>query len=78
MTVIHTLIQAIEGEKLPALLLDDLVFEENCRSIAEKVNGKTIRIATKSMRSVELLKQIENSHQAYHGLCAIQRVRQYF
>ena len=66
-TVIHTLIQAIEGEKLPALLLDGLAFEENCRSIAEKANGKTIRIATKSIRSVELLKQIGKSHPAYHG-----------
>jgi len=65
--VIHSLISALRKEVLPALLLDEKAFEENCQKIAEKANGKQIRIATKSIRSVELLKKIEHSHPAYCG-----------
>ena len=65
--VIQSYIGAIKRETLPALLLDGLAFEENCRKIAGETNGKHIRIATKSIRSVELLKKIESSHPAYNG-----------
>ena len=43
---------------LPALLLDLDAFDENCKQIANKANGKTIRVATKSIRSIPVLKRI--------------------
>ncbi|MED3573894.1 amino acid deaminase/aldolase [Cytobacillus praedii] len=53
---------------LPALLLDLDAFDENCKKIAEKANRKTIRIATKSIRSVSLLSRILQSNQIFKGL----------
>ncbi|MED3551269.1 amino acid deaminase/aldolase [Cytobacillus praedii] len=53
---------------LPALLLDLDAFDENCKKIAEKANRKTIRIATKSIRSVSLLRRILQSNQIFKGL----------
>ncbi|WP_188385704.1 amino acid deaminase/aldolase [Ornithinibacillus halotolerans] len=53
---------------LPALLLDVNAFDENCQMIAHKANGKTIRIATKSIRSVPVLRQILASNSVYIGL----------
>ncbi|TCJ05715.1 amino acid deaminase/aldolase [Cytobacillus praedii] len=53
---------------LPALLLDIDAFDENCKKIAEKANRKTIRIATKSIRSVSLLRRILQSNQIFKGL----------
>ncbi|WP_057761020.1 amino acid deaminase/aldolase [Cytobacillus praedii] len=53
---------------LPALLLDLDAFDENCKKIAEKANRKNIRIATKSIRSVSLLRRILQSNQIFKGL----------
>lgn len=55
---------------LPSLLLDLDAFDENCKKIAGKANGKTIRIATKSIRSVSLLRRILHSNQVFKGLMA--------
>ena len=52
----------------PALLLDLDAFDENCQRIAEKANGKTIRIATKSIRSVPVLKRILHSSSVFKGV----------
>ncbi|GIO28367.1 amino acid deaminase/aldolase [Ornithinibacillus bavariensis] len=53
---------------LPALLLDGNAFDENCRMIAEKANGKTIRIATKSIRSIPVLRRIFKANPLFKGL----------
>lgn len=53
---------------LPALLLDVNAFDQNCRAIAEKANGKTIRIATKSIRSIAVLKRILQSGAVFKGV----------
>ncbi len=53
---------------LPALLLDLDAFDQNCKMIAEKANGKTIRIASKSIRSVPVLKRIFESNEVFKGL----------
>jgi D-serine deaminase-like pyridoxal phosphate-dependent protein len=53
---------------LPALFLDVQAFDDNCKRIAEMANGKTIRIATKSIRSVPVLKRIFQSHSIFKGL----------
>ena len=52
----------------PALLLDVEAFDENCEHIAHKANGKKIRIATKSIRSVPILKRIFQSNPIFQGL----------
>ncbi|MEH6941279.1 amino acid deaminase/aldolase [Bacillus sp. JJ722] len=52
----------------PALLLDNAAFESNCKSIAAKANGKRIRIATKSIRSIKVLQRILTSDSVYQGL----------
>jgi D-serine deaminase-like pyridoxal phosphate-dependent protein len=57
-----------EEISLPALLLDIQAFDENCIQITEKANGKKIRIATKSIRSVPVLQRILQSHSAFKGL----------
>lgn len=53
---------------LPALLLDGNAFDENCRMIAERANGKTIRIATKSIRSIPVLRRIFKANPLFKGL----------
>jgi D-serine deaminase-like pyridoxal phosphate-dependent protein len=53
---------------LPALLLDLDAFDDNCKKIAEKANGKKIRIATKSIRSVEVINRVMQSSPVYQGL----------
>lgn len=52
---------------LPALLLDLQAFDDNCQRIASKANGKKIRIATKSIRSVGVLERILQSDSTYQG-----------
>ena len=52
----------------PTLLLDMDALDQNCRSIAEKANGKTIRIASKSIRSVPVLKRILHSSPVFKGV----------
>lgn len=57
-----------EDISLPALLLDLPAFEENCRQIASNGKGKKIRIATKSIRSVEVIKRILASNSVFQGV----------
>lgn len=52
----------------PSLLLDLDAFDENCRQIANKANGKKIRIATKSIRSIPVLRRILQSDSVFQGL----------
>lgn len=58
--------QLLKGEKLPAFLVDLDIFAENVKRFAQiaKKNGKTIRIATKSIRVphlIQLIFQIDHS-----------------
>lgn len=52
----------------PSLLLDLDAFDENCRQIASRASGKKIRIASKSIRSVPVLKRILESNPVYQGV----------
>lgn len=54
--------------QLPALILDEKAFEFNCRVISDLPNGKRVRIATKSIRSVELLRKIVKSSSVFNGV----------
>lgn len=60
--------ELLKGISLPALILDVDAFDENCKQIAEKAQGKTIRIASKSIRSVSVLKRIFHSSPIYKGI----------
>ena len=53
---------------LPALILDLDAFDKNCRKIAAMANGKKIRIASKSIRSIAVLKRILNSSSVFQGI----------
>lgn len=52
----------------PALLLDLDALDDNSREIAHHANGKKIRIATKSIRSVPVLKRILDSNSIFQGV----------
>lgn len=52
----------------PALLLDLDSFDKNSLEIAKQANGKKIRIATKSIRSVPVLKRILDSNPVFQGV----------
>lgn len=53
---------------MPCAFLDYDAFKKNVDDIAKKSNGKKIRIATKSIRSVQVLKYILESHECFEGL----------
>ncbi|MBR7554952.1 amino acid deaminase/aldolase [Allobacillus sp. SKP8-2] len=57
-----------KGLSLPALFLNVNAFDENCQMIANKSNGKTVRIATKSIRSIPVLQRILDSSPVFKGL----------
>jgi D-serine deaminase-like pyridoxal phosphate-dependent protein len=58
------------GERLPAALVDLEAFDRNARMLASiaAASGKTIRIATKSLRVPSLIRRALESHPAYRGL----------
>lgn len=51
----------------PRLVLHLDQLDKNCRMIAAKANTKTIRIATKSIRSLPVLKRILSSSNVFQG-----------
>lgn len=53
---------------LPALILDLDALDANCHEIARQANGKSIRIATKSIRSASVLNRILQADPAFNGL----------
>lgn len=52
----------------PCAFIDWDAFVENVEAVANKSNGKKIRIATKSIRSVQVLKYLLNSDECFKGL----------
>ncbi len=61
-------LNALNNEKLPALVLDLDIFEENLEEVLKKVNGKKIRMASKSIRSVDLIKKVLNKSPQFEGV----------
>jgi D-serine deaminase-like pyridoxal phosphate-dependent protein len=61
-------LNALNNEKLPALVLDLDLFEENLEEVLKKANGKKIRIASKSIRSVDLIKKVLNKSPQFEGI----------
>src|SRR5690606_32979367 len=60
--------ELLKSVPLPALLLDVDALERNIKKIASQANGKKIRIATKSIRSVKVLEKILQSDPTFQGL----------
>lgn len=58
----------IEFLSMPALFLDLDAFDRNCQAIALHAKGKKIRVATKSIRSIEVIKRILASNECYQGI----------
>ncbi len=61
-------LNALKDVKLPALVLDLDLFNENLDEVLKKANGKKIRMASKSIRSVELIKRILNKDSQFEGV----------
>lgn len=59
----------LEGERLPAAVVDLDIFDQNVESIIQRAKGKKIRVASKSVRCQSLLKRILESHpESFNGL----------
>ncbi|KGX87008.1 amino acid deaminase/aldolase [Pontibacillus litoralis] len=52
----------------PAAYLDIEALDANCAKVAEQANGKKIRIASKSIRSIQVMKRILASNDCFHGV----------
>ena len=58
----------LKNEKLPALVLDLDSFDENLNEVLKRANGKKIRMASKSIRSVELIKRVLKKDAQFEGV----------
>ena len=63
----------IKSETFPCLILDMDLFSENISSIAKRLenntsNNKTIRVASKSVRSVKILEKIFSNQDIFQGI----------
>lgn len=63
--------EVLAGQRLPCAFLDLDLFDENVRAIAGRVShGKTIRVASKSVRCVWALRRIFAGDSVYRGIMA--------
>ncbi len=60
--------EALGPKRTRALLLNHDYWQENIQQILKRAGQKKIRIATKSVRSCELLKEVLNSSSQFQGL----------
>ncbi|MFN3429446.1 MAG: amino acid deaminase/aldolase [Candidatus Sericytochromatia bacterium] len=61
---------ALKGRLLPAAFVDLDGFDANVAAIARRAGSKPVRVATKSVRCVALLRRILAASDAYRGLMA--------
>src|SRR5690625_3939440 len=62
--------EALKEITKPCLFLDTHLFNENIQTILKASNGKNIRIASKSIRSLPILKDILNYSATFQvGMC---------
>ena len=61
-------LQALKEVSNPSLFLDQDAFHKNLHWVISHSGDKKIRIATKSIRSIEVLKKILASHKVFQGL----------
>jgi D-serine deaminase-like pyridoxal phosphate-dependent protein len=60
--------QAFAGQPMPYAFVDLDLFDANVRAIGERAQGKKVRVATKSIRSVEMIRRVLAGHPAMQGL----------
>jgi D-serine deaminase-like pyridoxal phosphate-dependent protein len=60
--------QALSGERLPAAFVDLDVFASNLELLKQRAGGMPIRLVTKSVRSIGVLKHILSSGPTFQGL----------
>src|SRR5690625_6191276 len=60
--------EALKDITKPCLFLDTHLFKENIQTILNASNGKKIRIASKSIRSLPILKDILNYSTTFQGV----------
>ncbi len=62
--------ETLRGLPLPLAYVDMDILFDNCRRILELAKGMPIRIATKSVRSVQLIKEVQKRFPEFKGLMA--------
>ncbi len=64
--------RALKGERLPALLVDGAAFDRNVERVASAAlrAGKTVRVGSKSIRSLALLERVLAHGPAFAGVLA--------
>jgi D-serine deaminase-like pyridoxal phosphate-dependent protein len=62
--------QCLQGRSLPAAFVDLNALDHNIAEVVRRAKGRKIRIATKSIRCVEVLRRILGSHPSFIGLMA--------
>ena len=60
--------RALEGHPLPLAFVDLDAFDQNARDIARRAQGRRIRTASKSLRSVALIKRVLAADPTYQGI----------
>jgi D-serine deaminase-like pyridoxal phosphate-dependent protein len=60
--------KALESTRLPALILDLDILNRNIEEIKTRAKGMNIRIASKSVRSLEILKMVLSSSDQFQGI----------
>jgi D-serine deaminase-like pyridoxal phosphate-dependent protein len=68
MTKYHYYREILKHERLPLAYVDLEMFDENIQAILKRAGNKKIRIASKSIRSVELMRRILNYSAQFQGI----------
>ncbi|RLA63558.1 MAG: amino acid deaminase/aldolase [Epsilonproteobacteria bacterium] len=58
----------LKGQRLPALILDYDLLKKNVEDIIKRADGKKIRLASKSIRSVPILKRLLSDYPEFQGI----------
>jgi D-serine deaminase-like pyridoxal phosphate-dependent protein len=62
--------EAFKNIEMPFAFIDWSNFEKNIQSVIQRANGKKIRLASKSIRSIEVMRRIFSSHDLFQGIMA--------
>ncbi|MBZ4332247.1 amino acid deaminase/aldolase [Corallococcus sp. AS-1-12] len=60
--------QALEGRRLPLAFADLDLLDENAAALVRRAGGLPVRLATKSVRCVTLLRRVLDGHPGFQGL----------
>ncbi|CAM4224023.1 amino acid deaminase/aldolase [Corallococcus exiguus] len=60
--------QALEGRRLPLAFADLDLLNENAAALVRRAGGLPVRVATKSVRCVALLRRVLDGHPGFRGL----------